>query len=253
MRPQEEEIAAPWPQQSGEMNRTDPSPQRGRSRHRDADGHSETVTPDDDAKSEYSNSWGQWREEKEDEPDEAAHRTGNSRRPRRTNKLPGEKRRGKPQVATYKAGLKLAIALIAVDLAECHSFVQVCDQGEMRLAYLIIFILLCLLFFACAYICKLYCAKKVSLPEISTVQTEPRPVVMHSKGKGKSMSVVHSSHLPAWCKDIYMCNSFQLERNPSGGIVHTKRKYHVQQDCPSLRDSHVMQISLCKICANKHK
>jgi hypothetical protein len=40
MRPQEEEIAAPWPQQSGEMNRTDPSPHRGRSRHRDADGHS---------------------------------------------------------------------------------------------------------------------------------------------------------------------------------------------------------------------
>ena len=58
MRPQEEEIASPWPQQSGEMNYAHPSPQRGRSRNRDDNGHSETVTPDDDAKSEYSNSWG---------------------------------------------------------------------------------------------------------------------------------------------------------------------------------------------------
>ena len=56
----------------------------------------------------------------------------------------------------------MAYALVAADLAECYSFVQVCDQDEMRLAYLTIVILLCLLFFACAYICKLCCARNAS-------------------------------------------------------------------------------------------
>jgi len=207
------------------------------------------VDPQDDAESHNSENWGpDWREEKEDETDETL-RTGSTRRPRKTQRLPGEKRRGKPRVNTYKAGIKFATALIAVDLAECHSFVQVCDQADMKLAYLIIFILLCLLFFACVCICKLYFAKKVS---ISTVQSEPQPVTMHSKGAGKKVSVVHSPHVPAWCKDIYVCNSFQLEKS-SGDVVHTKRKYHVRLDCPALKDSHVMQISLCKLCENKHK
>ena len=160
MRQGEDQPPSPWPQQPETvLQYTDPSPQRGRSRYREDDGRCETVDPQDDAESHNSENWGpDWREEKEDETDETV-RTGSSRRPRKTHRLPGEKRRGKPRVNTYKVGIKFATALIAVDLAECHSFVQVCDQADVKLAYLIIFILLCLLFFACVCICKLYFAK----------------------------------------------------------------------------------------------
>jgi hypothetical protein len=121
--------------------------------------------------------------------------------------------------------------------------------------------LMCLLFAACAYIYKLHCLMKVSSKEISTVQTDKiRPVVSHCKGAApaaKRMSVVHSAHLPTWCKDIYLCSTLQLEKNSSGhytcGTVRTKNKYHVQQDCPALRNSQVLQVSLCKLCENKHK
>jgi hypothetical protein len=247
---QQAAIESPWPQQSGERRYSQPSPQRGRSQRQADDVESETVDPDE----EDDDNWGTWKEEKEDEPDETAHRTGGSRRPRRTNKLPGERRRGKPQVATYKAGVQIAIALVSVDMAESHSFVQVCDQGEMQSAYMTILILLCLLFVACAYIYKLHCARKVSSLGTPTVQTDKiRPVVTHCKGAGKRMSVVHSSHIPTWCKDIYLCSSFQLEKNSGGGTVRTKNKYHVQQDCPALRNSQVLQVSLCKLCENNHK
>ena len=109
---------SPWPQQPETvLQYTDPSPQRGQSRYRDDEGYSETVDPQDDADSHNSENWGpDWREEKEDETDEALH-TGSTRRPRKTHRFPGEKRRGKPRVNTYKAGIKFATALIAVDLA----------------------------------------------------------------------------------------------------------------------------------------
>jgi hypothetical protein len=164
-------------------------------------------------------------------------------------------------VATYRAGIQMAIALVSGNMAEGHSFVQVCDQGEMQSAYMTILILMCLLFAACAYIYKLHCLMKVSSKEISTVQTDKiRPVVSHCKGAApaaKRMSVVHSAHLPTWCKDIYLCSTLQLEKNSSGpytcSTVRIKNKYHVQQDCPALRNSQVLQVSLCKLCENKHK
>ena len=173
----------------------------------------------------------------------------------------------------------MAIALVSGNMAEGHSFVQVCDQGEMQSAYMTILILMCLLFAACAYIYKLHCLMKVSSKEISTVQTDKiRSVVSHCKyphaapptnsGKGsgpfsapaaKRMSVVHSTHLPTWCKDIYLCSKFQLDKchlfdhRSGGNTVHVKHKYHVSRDCHALRDSQVLQVSLCKLCENKHK
>ena len=142
---------------------------------------------------------------------------------------------------------------------------KVCDQSEMRSAYLVIFVLMCLLFLACAYIYTMFRAKKVSnsSPEIPTVQPEPRSVfgakttvVGHCKAKGTGKSVIHSPHIPTWCKDIYLCSSVQLDRNSiyvKDHSVRTRNRYHVQQDCSALRNSQVLQISLCKLCENKHK
>ena len=166
-------------------------------------------------------------------------------------------------------------------MAEAHSFVQVCDQGEIKSAYLTIVILMCLLVAACAYVCKLHSLAKVSIKETPTVQTDKiRPVFSgHCKyphaaseantGKGsgpfsapaaKRMSVVHATHLPTWCKDIYLCSKFQLDKCNSGAdhrsggnTVHVRHKYHVSRDCHALRDSQVLQVSLCKLCENKHK
>ena len=160
-------------------------------------------------------------------------------------------------------------------MAEGHSFVQVCDQGEMQSAYMTILILMCLLFAACAYIYKLHCLMKVSSMKVSsmkdsskepsTVQTDNiRPVVSHCKyphaaPAAKRMSVVHSTHLPTWCKDIYLCSKFQLDKcclfdhRSGGNTVHVRHKYHVSRDCHALRDSQVLQVSLCKLCENKHK
>jgi hypothetical protein len=161
--------------------------------------------------------------------------------------------------------------LVSGNMAEGHSFVQVCDQGEMQSAYMTILILMCLLFAACAYIYKLHCLMKVSSMKVSsmkdssqepsTVQTGNRPVFSgyckypHAAPAAKRMSVVHSTHLPTWCKDIYLCSSLQLGKgsNNKGGTVHTKNKYHVQQDCVALRNSQVLQVSLCKLCENKYK
>jgi hypothetical protein len=106
---------------------------------------------------------------------------------------------------------------------------------------------------------------KDSSQEPSTVQTGNRPVFSgyckypHAAPAAKRMSVVHSTHLPTWCKDIYLCSTFQLEKcclfdhRPGGNTVRAKHKYHVQRDCPALRDSKVLQVSLCKLCENKHK
>ena len=148
--------------------------------------------------------------------------------------------------ATYgPGGIRMAYALIAADLAECHSFVQVCDQDEMRLAYLTIFILLCLLFCAGVCIGELYCPRKTSVSQSSsTVQSEPRPE--STVGVGNS-----------WisCKDIFVSNRgehYQLEASGTS-VVHTKRKYHIRRDCPALKNSHVVQISLCKFCENRTK
>ena len=261
----DQEIASPWEQDANPHMAGIPgssSPQRNRSSRHSNDAESETVTPEDDDDNAWGKSW-TGKEEKDQQEDEAdsAPRTGDSRRPRRTAKIPGERRRGKPQVATYKAGIQMAIALVSGNMAEGHSFVQVCDQGEMQSAYMTILILMCLLFAACAYIYKLHCLMKISSKEISTVQTDIiRPVVSHCKGAApaaKRMSVVHSAHLPTWCKDIYLCSTLQLEKNSGGpytcSTVRTKSKYHVQQDCPALRNSQVLQVSLCKLCENKHK
>ena len=150
-------------------------------------------------------------------------------------------------------------------MAEAHSFVQVCDQGEMKSAYLTIVILMCLLMAACAYIYKLHSLARVSIKETPTVQTDKiRPVIHSCSGSSskaaKYMSVVHSQHLPVLCKDIYVCSSistdldndgrYKLSRNQS---VRAKHKYHVQKDCLALRNSQVLQVSLCKLCENKHK
>ena len=173
------EPAPPWPtaqQIAGENDATGAAAKRRPSPPK-IDGQQEAAESDGETKSEQSQSWGDWKEEKEeDERDETVHRSGESRRPRRTTRMAGERRRGKTQAYTYKAGAKTAIALIAVCPAECHSFVQVCDQDEMRLAYLTIFILLCSLFFACVCICKLYCSKKSSFTGFinSPVRTSAR-------------------------------------------------------------------------------
>ena len=156
----------------------------------------------------------------------------------------------------------MAIALIAVCPAECHSFVQVCDQSDMRSAYSIIFILGCLLVMACACIYTMCRATKVSSvnSETPTVQPGSRSVfgaastVVRCNAKGTGKSVVHSPHIPTWCKDIYVCSSIQLDRNPrNSDIVRTRNKYHVQKDCSALKNSQVLQISLCKLCENKHQ
>jgi hypothetical protein len=173
----------------------------------------------------------------------------------------------------------MAIATFGGNMAEAHSFVQVCDQGEIRSAYMTIVILMCLLMAACAYVCKLHSLAKVSIKETPIVQTGNRQVFSGSckyqhaappsnsgKGSGpflapaaKRMSVVHSTHLPTWCKDIYLCSKFQLDKchlfdhRSGGSTVHVKHKYHVSRDCHALRDSQVLQVSLCKLCENKHK
>ena len=116
---------------------------------------------------------------------------------------------------------------------------------------------------------KLQYVMKVSVKETATGQTDRiRSFSMSGGGttcKGsapvaKAMSVVHSSHLPAWCKDIYLCSSVQLDKNSDGRTmfnkdhsVRTKSKYHVQHDCHALRNSQVLRVSLCKLCENKHK
>jgi hypothetical protein len=161
----------------------------------------------------------------------------------------------------------MAIATLGGNMAEAHSFVQVCDQGEIKSAYMTIVILMCLLVAACAYVCKLHSLAKVSIKETPTVQTDKiRPITLcgGNTGKGfapaaKRMSVVHSTHLPTWCKDIYLCSKFQLDKcclfdhRSGGNTVHVRHKYHVSRDCHALRDSQVLQVSLCKLCENKHK
>ena len=228
---------------------------------------SETVDVEDD-----DNAWGVWsgKPEEEPEPEERSpSRTSETRRPRRTRKIPGERRRGKPQVATYtRATVVMAIATFGDNMAEAHSFVQVCDQGEMKSAYLTIVILMCLLMAACAYIYKLHSLAKVSIKETPTVQTDKiRPVISCSGNSSRSlapaakrMSVVHSQHLPVRCKDIYVCSSISTDLDNDGRYklsrdqsVRAKHKYHVQHDCPALWNSQVLQVSLCKLCENRHK
>ena len=159
----------------------------------------------------------------------------------------------------------MAIATLCDSMAEAHSFVQVCDQGEMRSAYLTIVILMCLLLAACAYIYKLHLLAKVSIKETPSAQIgkiKPADCSAGSRGSApaaKRMSVVHSNHLPVWCKDIYLCSTFLRDKcclfdhRPGGNIVHVRHKYHVSRDCHALRDSQVLQVSLCKLCENKHK
>ena len=138
------------------------------------------------------------------------------------------------------------------------------DQSDMRSAYSIIFVLMCLLVLACAYIYTMYRATKVSSvnSETPTVQPGSRSVfgaastVVRCNAKGTGKSVIHSPHIPTWCKDIYVCSSIQLDRNSidrNSDSVRTRNKYHVQKDCSALKNSQVLQISLCKLCENKHK
>jgi hypothetical protein len=263
------DIPSPWIQ-GADVRGASATSTRWSRQGNDAD--SETVEPEAD-----DDSWGaHWTGKNEEAPESekrSSSRTSESRRPRRTRRIPGERRRGKPQVATVThATVVMAIATLGGNMAEAHSFVQVCDQGEMKSAYMTIVILMCLLVAACAYIYKLHSLAKVSIKETPTVQTDKiRPVTFcagsaskHSAPAAKRMSVVHSAHLPAWCKDIYMCGSIQLDKNSDGRtminkdhsvpIKRTKNKYHVQHDCHALRNSEfVVQVSLCKLCENKHK
>jgi hypothetical protein len=258
------DIPSPWIQGADVRGASATSTRWSR---QDNDAVSETVEPEDD-----DDAWGaHWTGKNEEAPESEERswsRTSESRRPRRTRRIPGERRRGKPQVATvYRATVVMAIATLGGNMAEAHSFVQVCDQGEIKSAYMTIVILMCLLVAACAYVCKLHSLAKVSIKETPTVQTDKiRPITLcgGNTGKGsapaaKRMSVVHSTHLPTWCKDIYLCSKFQLDKcclfdhRSGGNTVHVRHKYHVSRDCHALRDSQVLQVSLCKLCENKHK
>ena len=148
----------------------------------------------------------------------------------------------------------MADALVAADVAECDSFVQVCDQDEVRLAYLTIIILLCALFFACVCICKLYCSRKTSVSQSSpTVQSEPRPESTACAGIGESVvapadkayhtadpSIWESHNSSIWGKDIFVSsqlveNHYKPQTLNCHDAVHTERKYHSRRDCPALK------------------